>query len=291
MNICVIDMGSNSFKRIVGAFHDGRYFQREMTKKTLGVGDDLARHGRISDPKLAEIEQTLSDFKTACAADGIRRIFAIGTAAFREAPNAGRVAEIAAKLGIPMQIASAERESRLAYLVGSLGRDGYAVIDNGSRSIELASKEAGREICFSVFNLGYRVAFAEFFAGAKDSRTAIAAFRDRLHQETANASFMAGHSRLIGVEFEEMAEVHFPPAATEGRFISLAVLQQKVAEIAAADAETFAALQQKKDIDRALPRLVVAATLVEKFGYDGIELTARELGTGLIIEAGMGMNP
>jgi exopolyphosphatase / guanosine-5'-triphosphate,3'-diphosphate pyrophosphatase len=290
MNICVIDMGSNSFKCIVGAFVEGRYVQREMTRKTLSVGDDLARHGRISDPKLAEIEQTLSEFKAACARDGTRRVLAIGTAAFREAPNGGRAVEIAAKLGIPMEIASEERESRLAYLVGSLGRDDHAVIDNGSRSIELASKEVGREIRYSVFNLGYRVAFAEFFAGAEDPRAAIAAFRKRLSQETANASFMAGHSRLVGVEFEEMAQFHFPPAATEGRFLPLAVLQQKVDEIAGADARAFAALEKRKDIDRALPRLVVAATLAESFGYDGIELTARELGTGLIIEAGLGTN-
>ena len=85
------------------------------------------------------------------------------------------------------------------------------MIDNGSRSIELASKEAGREIRYSVFNLGYRVAFAEFFAGAGDPRAAIAAFRERLHQETTNVSFMTGHSRLVGVEFEEMAASPFRP--------------------------------------------------------------------------------
>ena len=35
-----------------------------------------------------------------------------------------------------------------------------------------------------------------------------------------------------------------------------------------------------------LSRLLVAATLTEEFGYSQIELTERELGTGLIIEAG-----
>ena len=43
-----------------------------------------------------------------------------------------------------MEIATEKRESELAYLVGSLGRDGYAVIDNGSRSIELVAKERRR---------------------------------------------------------------------------------------------------------------------------------------------------
>ena len=41
------------------------------------------------------------------------------------------------------------------------------------------------------------------------------------------------------------------------------------------------------NIDRALPRLVAAVVLTEAFGYPSLELTARELGTGLIIEAGL----
>jgi hypothetical protein len=41
------------------------------------------------------------------------------------------------------------------------------------------------------------------------------------------------------------------------------------------------------DIDRALPRLVAAVVLLDAFGYSSIELTDRELGTGLIIESGL----
>ena len=44
--------------------------------------------------------------------------------------------------------------------------------------------------------------------------------------------------------------------------------------------------KKKNIIDRALPRLVVAASLTEEFGYSRLELTERELGTVLIIEAG-----
>ena len=43
--ICAIDMGSNSFRRIVGSFQEGRYLQRSIEVRTLGVGDDVARHG------------------------------------------------------------------------------------------------------------------------------------------------------------------------------------------------------------------------------------------------------
>jgi exopolyphosphatase/pppGpp-phosphohydrolase len=285
--LCAIDMGSNSFKRIVGSFQDGRYLQQGFERKTLGVGDDLSRHGRISEAKLAEIGRTLAAFQATCAREGAAQTLAIGTAAFREAPNGARAVEIAARLGISMEIASERRESELAYLVGSLGEHGYAVIDNGSRSIELVSRPAGGELRHSVFNLGYRVAWKTFFADARDLARARLAFREQLLVQAAKAPFMRGQHRLVGVEFEEMAELLFEPAETEGRVFELAELERKLEEIGALRGPALAALRRKPDMDRALPRLVVAATLTEAFGYSEFALTARELGTGLIIEAGL----
>ena len=84
-----------------------------------------------------------------------------------------------------------------------------------------------------------------------------------------------------------MAEILFEPAALEGRVLTLADLQRKVQEIATGTPAAFRALKQRPDIDRALPRLVAAATLTEAFGYSRLELTERELGVGLIIEAGL----
>jgi exopolyphosphatase/pppGpp-phosphohydrolase len=284
--ICAIDMGSNSFRRIVGSFENGRYEQRILGKRTLGVGDDVARHGRISDPKLAEIKEVLAAFKASCAREGVAPVVAIGTSAFRDARNGARAVDIAAKLGIPMEIATEKRESELAYLVGSLGQDGYAVIDNGSRSIELVSKE-GRAPRYLVFNLGYRLAYEQFFAAAGDPAAAARAFRDRLRQEVLKAPFMKGKKKLVGVEFGEMAEVLFAPAELEGRVFTLEALKQKLHEITTSRANEFKVLKKKTDIDRALPRLVVAAFLTEELGYSRLELTERELGSGLIIEAGL----
>ena len=283
--MCAIDMGSNTFRRIVGSFENGRYEQIAIEKRTLGVGDDVVKHGMISDPKLAEIEQVLSLYKAACQKEGVADVVAIGTAAFREAPNGRRVVDLAGRLGIAMEIASEARESELAYLVGSLGQEGYAIIDNGSRSIELVSKEA-RASRYSVFNLGYRVAYEKFFAAARDANGAFTAFRDELRQQAAKASFMKGKKTLVGLEFGDMVEILFKPVGAEVRALTLQELKRKVNEIAALPPIEFQALKKTKDIDRALPRLVVAAFLTEEFGYTELELTERELGTGLIIEAG-----
>ena len=284
--MCVIDMGSNSFKRIVGSFHHGQYEQGTIEKRTLGVGDDVALHGTISDGKLVEIEETLSEFKKSCEQQGASPVMAIGTSAFRDAPNGARAVETAAKFGIPMEIATEKRESELGYLVGSLGEDDYAVIDNGSRSIELVSSDRG-SITFIVFNQGYRLAYDNFFAASENAQTAFLAFRDRLREYASSAPFMKGKKKLVGVEFGEMADVLFEPAELEGRILTLATLKRKLEDITTSGAEAFQALKKRKDIDRALPRLAVAAALTEEFGYTELELTARELGVGLIIEAGM----
>ena len=255
--------------------------------RTLGVGDYVARHGRISEEKLAEVAATLTAFRDACGREQARPILAVGTAAFRDAPNGARAVEIAAALGISMEIASEQRESELAYLAGSLGRDNHAVIDNGSRSVELVAKSGGA-LRHQVFNLGYRIAYEKFFGAATDPAAAVQAFRAELLRQASTASFMKGRASLVGVEFGEMAAGLLQPAPLEGRVLTLAQLTQELGEITRLPAGEFLALKKTKDVDRALPRLVVAATLIEAFGYSQLVLTGRELGAGLIVEAGLG---
>jgi hypothetical protein len=202
-DMCAIDMGSNSVRRIVGSFANGRYAQRSMEVHTLSVGDDVTRYGRITAAMLAEIERTLTAFKNACDKDGAAPIVAVGTAAYRQASNGRRVAEIAGKVGISMEIATERRESELAYLVGSLGQDGVAVIDNGSRSIELTSKDSA--LRYRVVDLGYRVAYERFFANARDASAAVEAFRRELERVASAAPFMKGKKTLVGIELGEMA--------------------------------------------------------------------------------------
>lgn len=137
--------------------------------RPVGVGDDVATSGTISQPKLTAIEQVLSAYKAACDREHAAPVLAVATAAFRDASNGRQVVEIARRLGIAMEIASEARESELAYLVGSLGADRYAVIDNGSRSVELVARDGGAPR-HSVFNLGYRLAHGKFFAKAGRSR-------------------------------------------------------------------------------------------------------------------------
>ena len=161
-----IDMGSNTFKLILGEMQEGNYVQHHFTKTRLGVGDDMSKTSVISPPKLKEIRQTLQKYLAICESKGISTIAAVATAAFREAKNQDDVVEIARSLNLPLEIISEERESQLAYLVGALGKWNFAVIDNGSRTIELVTYAASG-YQWSIANLGYRIAFEQFFEPAR----------------------------------------------------------------------------------------------------------------------------
>ena len=96
---------------------------------------------------------------------------------------------------------------------------------------------------------------------------------------------MRGEARLVGVEFMEMAKVLFKEVP-DGYAFTLGELRTRLNAIAAASSE-FWMLKSTEDIDRALPRLVVAVDLMETFGYGELLVTSRQLGAGLIIEAGL----
>ena len=172
--ICAIDMGSNTFRRIVGSFENGRYEQKSIERKSLGVGDDVGRHGRISDAKLAEIEETLIGFARSCQNEGVTRVVAIGTAAFRDAPNGATVITLAAKHSISMEIATELRESELAYwLARSVARDtpSSTMAAGVSSSCPARTREATRGL-----RPGLPDRDETFFAAAENPDAAVQAF-------------------------------------------------------------------------------------------------------------------
>jgi exopolyphosphatase/pppGpp-phosphohydrolase len=284
--VCVIDMGSNTLKLILGEMKEGNYIQHHFTNSRLGVGDDMSKTGVISPPKLKEIRQTLQDYLAVCDAKGIRTRSAVATAAFREAKNQGDVVEIAMSLNLPLEIVSEERESQLAYLVGALGKRNFAVVDNGSRTIELVTR-APSGYQWSVFNLGYRIAFQRFFEPARTFAEAEDGYRQVLASHLLSADFMKNRDRYAGVEMKDAARYLLSQDQVDGVLISLDMVSRKLAALRAMTEVEFSQLKKVENIDEILPRLVVLEQTLITFGYREIQVFERELGVGLIVEKGV----
>jgi Exopolyphosphatase len=287
--VCAIDMGSNSFKLILGEMKAGKYLQHHFTRSRLGVGDDMSKTGDISPSKLKEIRRTLEQYLEVCDSKGIQTRAAVATAAFREAKNQGQVAELAKSLNLPLEIASEERESQLAYLVGTLGQHDFAVIDNGSRTIEFVTY-AANGYQWNVFHLGYRIAFQQFFEPSATFTEANDRFREVLAPYLLRADFMKNRRGYAGVEMEDLARYLLSQDRVDGVRISLDTVSRKIAALKAMSEAEFSEKKKEKNIDEVLPRLVVLEQTLMTFGYREIQVFERELGVGLIVERGIQHN-
>jgi exopolyphosphatase/pppGpp-phosphohydrolase len=266
----------------------GAYLQRHVEKKTMEVGDDMSRTGRISDQKLQDILQTLTEFKSRCESKGAVSFSAVATAAFREATNGSEVVQIGKRVDIPVEIASEERESTLAYLTATNGVGDRAVIDNGSRTIELVAKTHLTDPPrWKVVQLGYRTAYLQFFRDAATFGEAYDSMRQALTRELADLRFLEGRQDFVGIELDEMAKYLLKKKKVNGARVSLARLTKSIENLKAQDATQFARLKGIAEIDRVLPRIVAMQYILEKTGYRSVVVVEKELGVGLIIEAGL----
>jgi exopolyphosphatase/pppGpp-phosphohydrolase len=285
--VCVVDMGSNTFKLIVGEMSAGVYVEHYIDKKTLQVGDDMSKSGRISDGKLKDIRETLTEFREKCESKGAVSFRAVATAAFREAENGRGVLDIGKDVQIPVEIATEERESALAYLTATNGVKNQAVIDNGSRSIELVAKDANGAPVWKVVKLGYRAAYDEFFLNASTFAEGYDRMTAALRRDLGDLAAYAGRQGLVGIELDEMAKYLLKKKSVDGARIKLGALRKRIEKLKRQDAGTFAELKKENEIDRVLPRLVAVHYVLERAGYRSVVVVSRELGVGLIIEAGL----
>lgn len=282
--VCVADLGSNSLKVEVGEILKGEYVQHHLSKRVVGVGDDMSATGVISEAKLAEIGKVLAAFAKTCGEHGASRRLAVATAAYREAKNGSAVVEVAGRQGFRLEVASAERESELAYLSCTLGTPGKAVLDIGSRTVELVTLDETGAYRHTVHPLGYRVSFQKFFAGAKTFREAADAYRAELARALSDVSVIRGKPVLFGLEIGKPAHFLRGKGPVHGAKLTAGEIASRLRRLEDGLAGDYAALKRRKDADGVLPRLVLLEHVLILAGYPSITVVDRELGAGVIAE-------
>ncbi|MGD9980038.1 MAG: Ppx/GppA family phosphatase [Hyphomonadaceae bacterium] len=146
----VIDVGSNSVRLVVYRI-DGRAMTPILNEKVMaGLGRDGARTGKLADDGVQSALRAVRRFATLIEALQIKDVFAVGTAAVREADDGRAFAQrMEAETGIKLRILSGEDEARLSALGVSAGApDAKGIVgDLGGASLELIEigpKGAGR---------------------------------------------------------------------------------------------------------------------------------------------------
>lgn len=145
--VAVVDIGSNSVRLVV---YDGlrRSPSPIFNEKILcGLGKGVAITGRLNEAAIARALQELRRFKTLVKQIGVKEIYAVATAAAREAKNGAEFIDLAENaLGAGINVLTGKEEARYAALgviAGIPEADGIAG-DLGGGSLELVDLHDGK---------------------------------------------------------------------------------------------------------------------------------------------------
>ncbi|MGE0743208.1 MAG: Ppx/GppA family phosphatase [Hyphomonadaceae bacterium] len=152
----VIDVGSNSVRLVVYRI-DGRAMTPTLNEKVMaGLGRDLARTGELAKDGLDQALRALRRFATLLEAQGVSHVFAVGTAAVRDAKDGRAFAKrVEDETGIKLRILDGAEEAQLSALGVSAGApDAVGIVgDLGGASLELIEigpKGVGRGATFAL---------------------------------------------------------------------------------------------------------------------------------------------
>ena len=283
--VCAIDLGSRNFKAVVGRVAHGAIATRLLGKVRMDLGEHLAENrGSISKAKISEILDALNSLAARGRAQGASSVLAVGTRALREARNAGAVVRAARVAGVPVEVASGEREAELAYLCATGGAPNRLVSDFGSQSLEIAwrTENAIETRCVDP---GYVDAYADWFAGASGFAVARAGYDaflarniDRLPAGTGQLLCLASNtaaSYVLGRPKEEVTNRPLTRAALDSAIRRLERL---------APASWRAHRDTLARAEKVLPGLVVLDHLMRRSGHREAVMVEAELPVGLIVD-------
>lgn len=150
--VATIDIGTNTILLLIAEI-DGKRIKPILERETIvRLGEGLSRNGVLLNRAMERGLRALEDYVKECNSQGVKRIFAVGTSALREAKNSADFLKwIKEKLSLPIEIISAEEEAKLSFLAVTKDlincNKGLLVVDVGGGSTELiyGRKEQMRE--------------------------------------------------------------------------------------------------------------------------------------------------
>ncbi len=169
MKLAAIDIGSNSIKLvIVDAVASDSFAVLARQKESVRLGRQTLREGFLSASAIESAAECIKQFRSMAEARGAEHLFAIATAAVREAANATQfIKEIKQQTGVRVEILSGIEEARLIGLAAAhgcgVGRDASLInIDIGGGSTEISLVRDGISLALYSIKVG-AVGLSELF--------------------------------------------------------------------------------------------------------------------------------
>ena len=288
----VVDIGSNSVRLVVYRV-EGRAVWTSYNEKVLaGLGRGVAETGRLSQDGVEQALCALRRFRALLDGARVEAVFAVATAAVREAADGyAFVARVAAEAGFAVRVLSGAEEARYSALGVSAGQpDAAGVVgDLGGSSLELVGLSASGASQGVTLPLGpFAVAAGpgRAFDPAAVRREALA----RLRPVAARLRTPEFHA--VGGAWRNLALIHMRrtsyPLEVVHEYAAPAAALLETARLVAR--QPRAALERLEGVSRkrgeTLPHAaVVLEAVVEALAVERVRVSAYGVREGLLLEA------
>ena len=163
-----LDLGSNSFHLIIAEESHGRIKILDRQKETIRLAEGITKIKKRSPNRLKTVLACLMRFAERLQTIELKNIRAVGTSAFRRAPNSRHFFQKAEKiLGKPVEVVSGHEEARLIYKGAcskfKSAKEPSLVIDIGGGSTEIIFGENLTPTTLTSVNIGCIPLSQEFF--------------------------------------------------------------------------------------------------------------------------------
>lgn len=282
--VCVIDMGSNKFKLILGD-KDGRKVQSRILRKVqLKLGNEVIKHRHITPEKMEEVRLVLIEFWEEAKKYGCEHMISFATSAIRSTENKNDIFQLMENLNIPIEILTAQREAEIGYLAGNVSMISQLVCELGSHSIQIVwESEKGRNIC--CIPLGYQSAYRYFVQNVShfsDShQNLLKCFKeyiDFLPNSIPIISALSAKSLASFVLQEDITTVG------DGTLSHVQIIK-KIDQLKALSVEQFKKIKKEEPkINKIITGLVLLDYLMTLAEIPNVFITSAELGDGYLME-------
>lgn len=139
--VAIIDLGSNSARAMLMEVHGCEHYKLiDELQEPVRISENMGKERMIKPQAINRAVQSLKAFKKFCKVNDVSKIFAVATAAVRNAKNKFHVLNILKEeTGITLRVLSGEEEAYYEYLgvVNSMTLQDSLIVDIGGGSTEI----------------------------------------------------------------------------------------------------------------------------------------------------------
>jgi len=140
-----IDIGTNTVLLLIAEWNNGKIKTIKDEARIARLGEGLHQFPLFLLKAQNRVLEVLKEYRALCDSLKVKKIAAVGTAAFRKSKNAPAfIARAEKEIGIRIEIISGDEEARLSFLSATRDfpeRPNPVVLDIGGGSTEIISKE------------------------------------------------------------------------------------------------------------------------------------------------------